>query len=632
MGDTNAPKTEELAYGMRPRYLRHNVWDPDSEFSRTTADWTETARPLPRPPLEELQDEVTAKTIRENPDLFKIVTPINVDIFESYLSDHPNQPFVRSVCQGLREGFWPWADTLKEGYPATHDESQPTPSNPTRAVFLTSQLAIEQSKDRFSRSFGRDLLPGMYSMPIYAVPKPNSTDLRLVTDQSYGRYSLNSMIDHDRVTGYPLDNLKHLGEMLLDLERRSPGERRVVWKSDIAEAYRLIPMHPHFQIKQVNTIGGQRYIDRNNSFGGSGSGALFIAVNSCVAWIAKRVKGINYLGTYVDDSSGCSTKNDLVLYEPYGKLFPRPQATLLGLWDELGIPHKEKKQLWGESLPIIGIHVDANKLEFTLTKDSRMKLSEELRCWSTEKKREKLRKWFQMGGWFNWALNAYPLLRPALNNFYPKLSGRKDSALQVHINNAIREDFRWAADKLESSSGVLLLKSIHWGLSDATYVIYCDACPSGMGFWYPGLGIGFVSPTPTHENPLLIFYFEALCVLSALYDAHKRSPSGSRILIYTDNSNTVDIFNTLRALPDYNHLLLTAVDILHEGHHDVRVLHVPGVENGVADALSRLQLTRALELVPGLKISPFQPWSWTKVTGNKLSFQPPRGALGAIDL
>ena len=341
----NAPKTEELAYGMRPRYLRHNVWDPDSEFSRTTADWTETARPLPRPPLEELQDEVTAKTIRENPDLFKIVTPINVDIFESYLSDHPNQPFVRSVCQGLREGFWPWADTLKEGYPATHDESQPTPSNPTRAAFLTSQLAIERSKDRFSRSFGRDLLPGMYSMPIYAVPKPNSTDLRLVTDQSYGRYSLNSMIDHDCVTGYPLDNLKHLGEMLLDLERRSHGERRVVWKSDIAEAYRLIPMHPHFHIKQVNTIGGQRYIDRNNSFGGSGSGALFIAVNSCVAWIAKRVKGINYLGTYVDDSSGCLTKNDLVLYEPYGKLFPRPQATLLGLWDELGIPHKEKKQL-----------------------------------------------------------------------------------------------------------------------------------------------------------------------------------------------------------------------------------------------------------------------------------------------
>ena len=344
------------------------------------------------------------------------------------------------------------------------------------------------------------------------------------------------------------------------------------------------------------------------------------------------MKGINYLGNYVDDSSGCSTKSDLVLYEPYGKLFPRPQAILLGLWDELGIPHKEKKQLWGESLPIIGINVDANKLEFTLTEDSRIKLLEELRCWSTEKKREKLKKWFQMGGWFNWALNAYPLLRPALNNFYLKLSGRKDSALQVHINNAIREDFRWAANKLESSSGVLLLKSIHWGLSDATHVIYCDACPSGMGFWYPGLDIGFVSPTPTQWNPLLIFYFEALCVLSALHDAHRRSPSGSRFLIYTDNSNTVDIFNTLRALPDYNHLLLTAVDILDEGHHDLRVLHVPGVKNGVADALSRLQLTRALELVPGLKISPFQPWSWTKVAGNKLSFQPPQSTLGAMEL
>ena len=128
-------KTEESVYGMKPRYLHHNVWDPNSEFSCTTADWTETGQPLPQLLFEELQNKVVAKTICKNPDLFKIVTSINIDIFESYLLDHPNQPFVRSICQGLREGFWLWVDRLKEGYPATHDESQPTPSNPAREVF-----------------------------------------------------------------------------------------------------------------------------------------------------------------------------------------------------------------------------------------------------------------------------------------------------------------------------------------------------------------------------------------------------------------------------------------------------------------------------------------------------------------
>jgi len=46
-------KTEESVYGMKPQYLHHNVWDPNSEFSRTTADWTEMAQPLPQPLLEE---------------------------------------------------------------------------------------------------------------------------------------------------------------------------------------------------------------------------------------------------------------------------------------------------------------------------------------------------------------------------------------------------------------------------------------------------------------------------------------------------------------------------------------------------------------------------------------------------
>jgi hypothetical protein len=114
------------------------------------------------------------------------------------------------------------------------------------------------------------------------------------------------MIQHDKVTGYPLDNMVHFGEMLMDLERKEPGRERVAWKSDIAEAYRILPMHPLWQIKQVNRIDDEYYIDRCNAFGGSGAGGLFISFNSLVAWIAKEIKRIRYLNNYVDDSSGCS--------------------------------------------------------------------------------------------------------------------------------------------------------------------------------------------------------------------------------------------------------------------------------------------------------------------------------------
>jgi hypothetical protein len=218
-------------------------------------------------------------------------------------------------------------------------------------------------------------------MPIYAVPKPHSSDLRLVTDQSYGKHSLNSMIKHEKVTGYPLDSMVHFGEMLMDLERREPKEERVVWKSDIAEAYRILPMHPLWQIKQANRIDDKYYIDRCNAFGGCGAGAIFISVNSLVAWIATEVKGIRYLSDYVDDSSGCGLRKDYLLYEPYGEEFPREQVVLMSLWDELGIPHKQRKQLHGTSLPIIGITVDAKALTLTLATEARDTLVAELLWW-----------------------------------------------------------------------------------------------------------------------------------------------------------------------------------------------------------------------------------------------------------
>ena len=87
-------------------------------------------------------------------------------------------------------------------------------------------------------------------------------------------------------------------------------------------------------------------------------------------------------------------------------------------------------------------------------------------------------------------------------------------------NNSIQDDFSWVVKVLNESSGVCLLKSVYWISHEATFTIFCDACPDGMGFWYLDLNIAYYSPTPCHEHPDLMFYFEALCVHSALFDAH----------------------------------------------------------------------------------------------------------------
>ena len=599
-------------YGLQPKYLRHNLWEEGSALSPTTAEWSETARPLPRPPAEEVLNPVAFKTITDNADLFQVHTPIKVDIFEALLKNHPNQPFVKSVCAGLRDGFWPWADTLRGDLPITHDESRPTPSDARQADFIRDQCLKEQHKGYFSRSFGTDLLPGMYSMPIHAVPKPNSEDLRLVTDHSAGPFSLNGMIDHSQVTGFPLDNMRHLGEMLLDVRKTVGNVPITLWKSDIADAYRLLPMSPFWQIKQINTVDGQRYVDRHMAFGSSASAGIFISFNSLVTWIAKNEIGVPYLAGYMDDSSGCNLLGDTCFYEPYGIDMPRDQFRLLTLWDSIGIPHKPHKQVSGSPLTIIGISADPNLMTLTLPDDAKRRLVSELQFWTSKPPKTssgslKLKHWEQLAGWFNWALNVFPLLRPALNNLYSKMSGKGNRDQRVYINNAIRDDLKWALTHIENSDGVHLWKSLSWDPSTADYVIYCDACPEGMGFWYPVSKDGYYAPTPVNVPSDVIFYFEALCVLSALSNVQSKARHGAKILIYTDNMNTVDIFRSLRCLPQYNHLLKHAVDILIRHDYSLRVLHVTGDRNAVADALSRVQFSVALGFEPELRLYSFLP-------------------------
>ena len=103
-----------------------------------------------------------------------------------------------------------------------------------------------QSKGKGHKSkVVKELEEEYYNLPVlHIVPKPNSSDFQMVTDHSFGLYALNAMISHNDVTSYPLDNLKHLGEVLLNFHQTTkPVEPLVLFKSDISEVYRLLLVH-----------------------------------------------------------------------------------------------------------------------------------------------------------------------------------------------------------------------------------------------------------------------------------------------------------------------------------------------------------------------------------------------------
>ena len=182
---------------------------------------------------------------------------------------------------------------------------------------------------------------------------------------------------------------------------------------------------------------------------------------------------------------------------------------------------------------------------------------------------------------------------------------------KLSINNTVVNELRWLASRIEASDGVRMIESQEWSRSEAHDSFLCDACPTGMCYWSPKTCEGFVCGLPPNTRNG-IFFFEALTVLSALSHAcesiHSRSCG---LAIFTDSSNTFDMFNSLHALPAYNPILVTATDLLLASGIKLRGFHIPREENKVADALLRLDIPSACCFQPGLTVANFSPPRFT---------------------
>jgi hypothetical protein len=386
-------------------------------------------------------------------------------------------------------------------------------------------------------------------------------------------------------------------------------------------------MHLHWQIRQVmetpEVSGVMMRVDRCGCFGNAGMVRAFCYFFGAVIWVAIHVYAIDGLFHYIDDANGFDDNIELVHYAPHNEYYPKKQAKLLKLWDELGIPHQKEKQVFGRVLDIVGLEVDVEAMTITMSDERRKELMDGITEFlGGEGRRRTLVEWQRMAGWMQWAVNAYPLLRPAVTPIYDKIAGKTQKRAFVMINKEVRAALSWFGERLETMNGVSILEAEEWGHDDADLVVYCDASTGamgqgkpGLGFWAPARDVGFYAdglvPYPTNlrlnQEMGSIFYLEALTVLSALLWVETLTHRPRRLLIYTDSMNTVEMFGSMRADPGYNTILMESVNILIDSGISLRVFHIPGERNAIADALSRSMFDTVRTQQPHLKLAIFQP-------------------------
>ena len=117
------------------------------------------------------------------------------------------------------------------------------------------------------------------------------------------------------------------------------------------------------------------------------------------------------------------------------------------------------------------------------------------------------------------------------------------------------------------------------------------------------------------SNCFSAYFLLAICSVFLQFVNVLLSLDCHRLVIYSDSTNSVDIFNSLWAINAYNCILISAVNIVLDHDIDFWVLHVCGINNPIANALSRFNNDLAVSLCLGLVI-------WT--------FKPPQDALGAV--
>src|SRR5260370_13397233 len=113
-------------------------------------------------------------------------------------------------------------------------------------------------------------------------------------------------------------------------------------------------------------------------------------------------------------------------------------------------------------------------------------------------------------------------------------------------------------------------------------------CKVRLAFWVPSIKAVFIGDLVIEKDaPFNIFYNEALTVLAALKWSTSLNPTSKCVAIHTDLTNSLNIFNSLHASDVYNPILMSAVMIQINYNIDLRVFHIEGKKNNVANALSR---------------------------------------------
>jgi hypothetical protein len=533
----------------------------------------------------------------------KVETPFNIDRFENLLATHPNQPFVKSVMKGLREGFWPfnegeWDLEMKEFRQNYSVEDHD----------LAAIRAFRDKEVNLGRWSGPlqnlTLQPGMKVSPMFVIWQHEKP--RVVTDHTGS--GLNDGIPKEEAH-VQYDDMHTFSQALYDAIENNPLREIITFKSDISSAFLNLPAHPLWQMRQIVIVDGEGYVVRRLVFGSRGSPRCWCSVSGLICWLATKKLGIVDLHVYMDDFFSWDFKDECISF--HNCLRPRRQVQLLLLWDFICCPYDDKKQEHGVTLKIIGFWVNSLIGSISLTPESISDIITKIESFiKTEDRQPPLRDWLKLAGHLSWMLNVLPWGRPALTELYRKTAGKLHNHAKIYLNATVIDNLSWLSRTIPTSIGIRFVDAGKWNEVDADLIMWTDASGKhGLSFVFAGNGFVYQRQSPKlGSSSVDIFFLEMLAILSGIHHVAHFAHPPRRLLIFTDSLDSVAVFNSLHTSESmHNSILLAVAEIILKTGIDLRVRHIEGKKNIRADMLSRLLFNEYSLHFPADRVRTFSP-------------------------
>ncbi len=511
-------------------------------------------------------------------------TPVNISKLGQALRNHPNRCFVNYLITGLVQGFFAGLSWMPD-YSLVCKNLLSALKEPE---VVDSLLEKEVKKGFMIGPFDDPPFPDYRINPIGIATRKYSGKKRLIIDLSAphndAAQSVNSLI--------PLAPFSLFYATIDDAIIKKAGRGAWLSKADISDAFKVMPLHPSqwhlFGVKWQNKL----YFSVRLTFGCRSSPKIFDTLSEALCWILLNNCKLPFVLHLLDD----------FLLVDYPHVKPdRCISALKCTFNDLGVPISEEKTLGPfKAIEFLGITLDSNLMQASLPSEKINRIREVMRNAKKSASFSK-RDLLSLLGHLNFVMRIIPQGRSFIARLLDLSKSVKDLNDIVTLDEGCRSDLRFWSLLLINWNGISFFYYDELE-SSATLKLYTDAAPS-VGFGGVFNGQWFASawpnellsaPVNTLSTALLELYpIVIACILWG------KQWSRKQIMFFCDNEATVNIINKGRSsVPFINRFVrrLTWLSVL--GNFNFRAAHIPGLNNQIADSLSRFEFQKFHLLCP----------------------------------